>query len=244
MEPKMEELSRLQRKRVARWRRAITNAWQKQVHAVITTGLLLIRAHDDLIPIHGAWINMVINDLPFSYATAKKLMAIAHHPVLSDGSHGNHLPSSWTTLYQLSLIDEATLSTLIESGEVNPKTERQDVERLRHMTPAGAAIAVVTHSSTVKNAMQAWRAANTRAFNSIWDFLTNATMTDAELTLVLQTCADIADQIDGFTDAVGKMHVREMHVINEPMWEDTDERPDTTTDEIARRGEGTNDANA
>jgi hypothetical protein len=92
--------------------------------------------------------------------------------------------------------------------------------------------------------MTLWRTATSKAFNFVWDRLTHGPMTDDELTAVMETCAAIDDQIDGFTDAVGKLYVREMHVINEPMWEDADERPDTTTDEIARRGESTNDANA
>lgn len=45
------------------------------------------------------WQAMVDDDLPFNGATARKLMLIAGNCQLR--SHGNILPPSWTTLYEL-----------------------------------------------------------------------------------------------------------------------------------------------
>jgi hypothetical protein len=239
----LRELSAEQRQRIAGWRGRISTTWQRHVEAVIETGKLLIEAHDDLIGIHGAWLSMVRNDLPFKYATAKKLIAIAHHPVLASGSHENHLPASWTTLYELSQIDEATLGNLLETGQVTPHTERKDVERLRRTTAAGQSIATMTHDDKVAYAMSQWQAATTRAFNFVWDRLTHGPMTDAELTAVVETCATIAGQIDGFIDAVGKFRIEPMRTVYEPMWDDNDQS-NRTLDATARRGKNEDDTGA
>jgi hypothetical protein len=108
-------------RRVRRWRKLILKSWERQVGAVVATGRYLIRAHDDLIDVHGAWASMVRNDLPFSRSTATKLMAIARHPVLSSGSHVNRLPAYYGHLYELSLFDSATLKQLISTGAVNAR---------------------------------------------------------------------------------------------------------------------------
>ena len=44
---------------------------------------------------------MIEADLPFSPQTARKLMAVANHPVLSNHAHVRVLPPSWGTLYEL-----------------------------------------------------------------------------------------------------------------------------------------------
>jgi hypothetical protein len=212
---KMQELSRLQKKRVARWRKAIVDSWQRQVHAVVTTGLLLIKAHDDLISIHGAWSTMVASDLPFNRATAHKLMAIARHPVLASVSHGKRLPASWSTLYQLSLIDATTLATLIEKGEVNPKTERQDVERLRKRPDAGTAATVIPPEKrkVIENALQAMQAAVTKAMNTIYDEMTYGELTSHELELTLTTFHHVNATITEFIATVRRMEIRPTKTI-------------------------------
>jgi hypothetical protein len=133
----MQEPSRTAKKRIARWRKRVITAWQKQARDVIATGKLLIEAHDDLIDVHGAWANMIENDLPFDRTTAHRLMAIARHKVLSSVAHVQHLPAHWGTMYELSKIDPDTLLALIKNGEVTARTQRQDVERLRRTTAAG-----------------------------------------------------------------------------------------------------------
>jgi hypothetical protein len=134
----MTEFTTLERRQIARWSKLITKEWQKPVHAYVNTGRLLIRSHHDLIAIHGAWSHMVRNILPFGHATAKKLMAIAKNPVLSNGSHENRLPANWTTLYALSRVNPAVLLRLIERGVVNPRTERDEAEQMQELDLAAA----------------------------------------------------------------------------------------------------------
>jgi hypothetical protein len=210
----MPELSPDQKRRITRWRRAIINSWQKQVHAVVATGRLLIRAHDDLIAIHGAWISMVRNDLPFSYATAKRLMAIALHPVLSHGSHVNHLPAAWSTLYQLSLIDQATLVRLIKAGDVHPAIEREDVERLRQRLDLGSEMAVIPPPKRkIENALRAMQASIDRTMNAIYDQISAGELTNRELELMFTTFNDVHQIITEFIATIQRMEVRPMRTI-------------------------------
>jgi hypothetical protein len=57
---------------------------------------------------HGKWGTMVESDLPFNRHTAHKLMQIAGDKRLTNVSQGKHLPPSWTTLYELTKLDDDT----------------------------------------------------------------------------------------------------------------------------------------
>ncbi|MGE5141730.1 MAG: hypothetical protein ACM3JD_19870, partial [Rudaea sp.] len=80
---------------------------------------------------HGEYEKMIEQDLPFSPSTARKLVAIACNPILSDRAHVHALPPHWGTLHQLALLPEARLQALIDDGTVCPDMERADVEALR-----------------------------------------------------------------------------------------------------------------
>ena len=215
--------NRLALRKVARWRKAIITSWQRQVGAIIETGRLLIRAHDDLIDVHGAWATMVANDLPFGQVTAFRLMAIARHPVLSSVTHVYHLPSSWGTLYELSKVDATTLKHLIASGTVNPSTERSDVERMRRITPPGTDLAIVIDSRQIATALATHRVAITRLFDRIYERIAAGLMTSDELQLVLVTLDTFIDQMREFgLDVERRMRVEPMRTVNPPMWEDGD----------------------
>ena len=108
----------------------INEAWQKGVDAVIETGLRIIDAREGLE--HGEYIAMVENDLHFKRAMAFKLVAIASNKVLSNVSHGKHLPTAWTVLYDLSAVGNKgfDLEAGIEGGTIHPRMERKDVKAL------------------------------------------------------------------------------------------------------------------
>src|SRR5262249_37666569 len=73
------------------WAGKIFSVWQRTVESYIEVGQLLIEARQNLA--HGDYEATIRTDLPFSAATARKLVAIADHEVLSNRSHGNGLPS-------------------------------------------------------------------------------------------------------------------------------------------------------
>jgi hypothetical protein len=207
-------------RKIRRWRKAIVTSWQRHVRDSVVTGHLLIRSHDDLISVHGAWLSMVRNDLPFNYATAKKLIAIAHNPVLSDDSNRNHLPAAWTTLYQLSLIDPPTLKQLIARGEVNAGTEREDVEGLRRTTVAGTELASIIEGPIVARSLATLQAAITKFIERMHARIEASAMTDYELRLILTKLASMMDQMKEFGVAIERRTIEPMRTINEPMWND------------------------
>jgi hypothetical protein len=211
-------------RKLRRWRKAIVTSWQRHVPASTVTGRLLIRSHDDLISHHGAWLSMVRNDLPFDYSTAKKLISIAENPVLSDDSYRNRLPVAWTTLYQLSLIDPPTLKRLIEQGEVNASTEREDVERLRRTILAGTQLATIVEPPVVARSLATLQAAITKFIERMYARIEASAMTDYELRLILTKLAAMMDQMKEFGVAIERRTIEPMRTINEPinepMWND------------------------
>jgi hypothetical protein len=110
----------------------INVAWRKAVDSTIEAGRILLEAKEGPYCLkHGAFEAMVRTKLPFNESTARKLMAIARHPVLSNRSHVNVLPPSYGTLYALTKVPNDRLIAYIREGTINPKLERKDVAALR-----------------------------------------------------------------------------------------------------------------
>jgi Protein of unknown function (DUF3102) len=95
--------------------------------SIIETGRLLLAAKADPKMQHGEWGRMVESDLPFNRHTAHKLMQIAADKRLTNVSQGKHLPPSWTTLYELTKLDDATFDQKLRDGSINPDMQRKDV---------------------------------------------------------------------------------------------------------------------
>jgi len=108
-----------------RWASEINKAWQSGVASILHTGYLLIGAKEDLE--HGSFESMVQQKLPFVPQTARKLMAIARHPIISNRAHVRDLPASWATLYKLTKLPIGNLRTKFADGSINPKLERKEV---------------------------------------------------------------------------------------------------------------------
>jgi hypothetical protein len=103
----------------------IAAAWQRGVEDVIETGERIAAAKLEL-P-HGEFEAMVEVDLPFGPRTARRLMAVAQHPVISNRTHASVLPPSWMTLYELTRVPTEILTARIEDHTINPKIERKNV---------------------------------------------------------------------------------------------------------------------
>jgi hypothetical protein len=123
-------------KRMA-WARKINTSWRKTVQGVFATGDLLTKAKDDL-P-HGTFQEMCEQDLDFDPSTAQRLMAIARDEQLRNPAHGQHLPPSWRTLYELTQLSDQQFKSAIASGVINPNMRRRDVEQLRLSLPVPSA---------------------------------------------------------------------------------------------------------
>jgi hypothetical protein len=111
------------------WASLISAAWQKSVDSIIETGRLLLAAKADPKMQLGEWGTMIESDLPFNRHTAHKLMQIAADKRLTDVSHGKHLPPSWTTLYELTKLDDDTFDQKLRDGTIHPGMQRKDVAR-------------------------------------------------------------------------------------------------------------------
>jgi hypothetical protein len=73
---------------------------------------------------------MIKADLPFGPRTAEMLMKIASHPI-SNAKHASLLPSSWSTVHELTKLPAETFEQAMASGVINPTTTRADVVKLR-----------------------------------------------------------------------------------------------------------------
>jgi hypothetical protein len=237
----LRELSRAQYDRIAGWRQRITASWQRHVAAAVETGRLLIEAHDDLISIHGAWAHLVETGLPFNRAKAHKLMAIARHPTLANVSNWKHLPAdNWTVLYQLSLITDDVLQTLIDTNEVSARTQHSDVARLRHTTAAGRGVAVLAHKDTMTLANQRMQAEANRYINTIWDQAKAGLLTDEELTGVFKTFLAVNELFGASAELMStKWYSEPMKTVNEPMWSNGNEPDHATHGATAQRNKST-----
>jgi hypothetical protein len=107
------------------WATRIWAVWQKSVDNIIETGRLLHAAKADPKMQHGEWGTMVESDLPFNRHTAHKLMQIAGDKRLTNVSPGKHLPPSWTTLYELTRLDDDTLERKLRDGTIHPGMRRK-----------------------------------------------------------------------------------------------------------------------
>ena len=56
-------------------------------------------------------------------------MQIAGDKRLTNVSQGKHLPPSWTTLYELTKLDDDTFDQKLRDGSINPEMQRKDVAR-------------------------------------------------------------------------------------------------------------------
>jgi hypothetical protein len=108
----------------------INAGWRRTLESVLETGSRLKEAKQELDP--ADYRAMVDEDLLMAAATARKLRIIASNPVLSDRSHVNSLPASFTTLYELTQLKHDDLRALIEDGTINPKLERAEATALRN----------------------------------------------------------------------------------------------------------------
>lgn len=131
------------------WATRINRHGGDAVAAVLAMGADLIAAKKQLQ--HGGWERMfaghresVSEPLRFSVSTAKRLMLIAAHPVLTNRAHVHALPSSWGTLYELTKVDKKILTAALAEGRITPSMERRHVRTLdprvdlplRRRTPA------------------------------------------------------------------------------------------------------------
>ena len=111
---------------------AIAERWQDSVLAIIDVGKLLLGAKAAL-P-HGRFEVMVESDkVPFGTSTARRLMAVAEHSILSKRAHAHVLPPSWYAVYELTKIPDEPLQLILCDGTIHADIQRSEVVKLRRL---------------------------------------------------------------------------------------------------------------
>jgi hypothetical protein len=119
------------------WCKVIATAWQKSAKQFIETGRLLLKAEASL-P-REAFAALIgrpgePGKLPFSYHTARRLMAIGEDRRLARiFAHGqkNSLPASWRTLYELTRLSDEQFERALERDQIHSDMERDEATFLR-----------------------------------------------------------------------------------------------------------------
>ena len=115
--------------------------------AIVAAGRELIEAKA-AVP-HGAF-GACVELLGLTPSTARKFMAIANNPAITNRSQGSDLPGSWTTLYELSRLDPDELTT------VTVTTTRTEAKALT-AEPTASPLAPVSPAARVRQAeLQGW----------------------------------------------------------------------------------------
>jgi hypothetical protein len=118
------------------WAPRITAEWRKSVEGILGVGQQLIAAkeaceHGEFLRLFKGHENAVSDPVPFGDRSARMLMELATHPVLSNRKFISDLPQSWGTLYELTKLDDQTLIAGIKAGEITPDMTRADATALR-----------------------------------------------------------------------------------------------------------------
>ncbi len=121
------------------WAPRINAEWRKSVEGILGVGQQLIAAkeaceHGEFLRLFKGHENAVSDPVPFGDRSARMLMELATHPVLSNRKFISDLPQSWGTLYELTKLDDQTLLAGIKAGEITPDMTRSQAAAL-HVDP-------------------------------------------------------------------------------------------------------------
>lgn len=110
------------------WADRIRPLFDRATELVLETGRELILAKQALG--HGHFERMVREELGRDPATARRYMAVADNPVLSNRARVHDIPSSLGALYELSQAPVDKLAEAIDAGDVHPETTRDQAKSL------------------------------------------------------------------------------------------------------------------
>jgi len=134
----------------------ITNAWQKAVDGILAVATLLKEAEDTLNPVEQMDLN---GELPFSLSTKDKLLSIAGDNRLNNPTYRKYLPPHWTTLYEMTQLDDQTFQAGISDGLITPAVERRTILELTGQKLVPAPVAVQKTQSVIQKTIDAARLA-------------------------------------------------------------------------------------
>jgi Protein of unknown function (DUF3102) len=106
----------------AKYAQRIINCQRKGVESIIECGRLVIAAKDELM--HGEFLKMIENNLPFKRSTAQALMKIANDKRITNNQRAGCLPAHWSTLAKLTQLPDAAFEARIADGTIHSGLER------------------------------------------------------------------------------------------------------------------------
>jgi N6-adenosine-specific RNA methylase IME4 len=107
------------------WASHITTCWRASFEGILETGHLLIAAKEALE--HGEFEKMIRSELPFKTNTAQRLMAIARDERISNTANSPLLPPVWTTLYDLTKLDDDKFEERVKDGTIRSDMVAKDI---------------------------------------------------------------------------------------------------------------------
>jgi hypothetical protein len=105
----------------------INGAWRKGAEAFIAAGQFLIEAKAELD--RDQFNSLIERELDFDASVARKLLCVAGKTVLR--AHVHKLPPHWSTLYELSKVEDKVIDAAVADGRISPKMQREQAVALR-----------------------------------------------------------------------------------------------------------------
>ncbi|HEY0834990.1 MAG TPA: hypothetical protein VGE72_13870 [Azospirillum sp.] len=119
------------------FRDEISRLWYENERRFVEIGELLIDAQERLKLEGGEWIAWVEDTLPFKRGVAHKLMAAARFirdEALRAPDRVALLPSSYSTVYEISTLPDALREEAFKAGLITPTTQREAVTEFKRAT--------------------------------------------------------------------------------------------------------------
>jgi len=121
---------------VDQWIIEINDASRNSSGWIIETGLLLMRAKEQLA--HGQWLALWEGRrMRFGLRSAEMLMRIARHPALRNPKNISSLPVSWSILYVLTKLSVDAVESEIARGAIHVELKLAEARRLLNRSRAG-----------------------------------------------------------------------------------------------------------
>lgn len=116
--PALAKISKPNTRSREQWAEVIGADWRRSIDSIIQTGRDLIAAKEEL-P-HGEFMKLVEQDLPFDPSAARRLMAIAEHPLIGKRANTHDLPARLSVLFEISALSEEEFADAEEKGLITP----------------------------------------------------------------------------------------------------------------------------
>jgi hypothetical protein len=194
----------------------IDTSWRKGAAAIIETSRLILDAQSEL---DRDVFESLLKHLVCGASAGRKLLRIAKNSIIC--AHGHKLPPSWTTIYELTKLDDEILNTKLADGTIHPGMERKDATALRHPDgedegESGGGSTETESPPPFEALVKAWEAASNSDHRALFDRLGRtkvvAAMSDELLTdfhdHIIGQKINTASKSSSFAvNSTGRLHV-------------------------------------